>query len=73
MDYLHRSLVVTYQKVTIKNEKYEGVLYFLLRADLALGEKTNPRRVTQEQQEIFVYDILRPMTREHLPTIMYLE
>jgi hypothetical protein len=28
--------------------------------------------VTQEQQEIFVYDILRPTTSEHLSTIMYL-
>jgi hypothetical protein len=30
-------------------------------------------RVTQEQQEIFLNDILRPITIEHLPTIMYLE
>jgi len=30
-------------------------------------------RVMQEQQEIFVHDILRTMTSEYLPTYMYLE
>jgi len=30
-------------------------------------------RVRQEKQEIFVCDVLRPMTSEHLPTITYLE
>ena len=30
-------------------------------------------RVMQEQQEILVHDILRTMTSEHLPTILYLE
>jgi len=38
-----------------------------------LWEKQLQLRVMQEQQEIFVYDILRPMTSEHLPTNMYLE
>jgi len=37
------------------------------------GKKQIQARVMQEQQEIFVYDIQRPITSEYLPTIMYLE
>jgi len=42
---------------------------------LALLWKKQPiqARVMQEQQEIFVHDILRTMTSENLPTYMYLE
>jgi hypothetical protein len=48
---------------------------FILRYVLAMAwEKQQIQvRVTQGHQEIFLYDILRLMTREHLPTIVYLE
>jgi hypothetical protein len=60
-------------KVTIKNENYKGVLYFLKRAGFALGEPKNPSKGKARTTGTLVYDILRPMTSEHVATITYLE
>jgi len=60
-------------KVTIKNENSKDVLYLCYVLALLWEYQQIQARVTQEQQEIFDYGILRPMTSEHLPKIMYLE
>jgi hypothetical protein len=46
---------------------------FLYVLALAWEEQNIQEKETQEQKEISVYDNPRPITREQLPTTMYLE
>jgi hypothetical protein len=57
----------------IKNENCKGVSYIFLRAGLVLGEPRKPSKEKERTTGNLVYNILRQMTSEHVPTIMYLE
>ena len=63
----------TSSKATIKNKICKFVLHFLLRVGLALEDTTNPNKGKARKTGNLVNDILRPVTIEHLPTIMYFE
>ena len=73
MSSLHRSPVVTRPKLPLNMKTVKTSYIFCYVLALLWENQQIQARGTQEQQEIFVHDILRPMTSEHLPTIMYLE
>jgi len=64
MNYLHRSVIVIHPKwpLKIKVLKEPYMFYYVLA--LVWKKQQLEAGVTQEQQEIFLYDILRPMTIE---------